>query len=101
MQDYWAKNPGYKVAYDQLLSGPTNPATAGSVIGNYVGVRDAVREGENSMFLKGTAPKTALKDAATKATAEIDRLQRAHRRQRNRPQPRSSIGTYGRFVGPT
>ena len=34
MQDYWAANPFYKVAYDQLLNGPTNVATAGSVIGN-------------------------------------------------------------------
>ena len=44
MQAFWAEKPNYKVAYDQLLNGPTNPATSGSVIGNYVGVRDAVRE---------------------------------------------------------
>jgi sn-glycerol 3-phosphate transport system substrate-binding protein len=71
VQQFWAQNPGYKVAYDQLLNGPVNDATAGSVIGNYVQVRDAVREGENSMFLNGTAPNTALKDAASKATSEI------------------------------
>ncbi len=72
VQALWAKNPGYKVAYEQLLNGPTNSATAGSVIGNYVGVRDAVRDGENSMFLNGTAPNAALKDTASKATTEID-----------------------------
>jgi sn-glycerol 3-phosphate transport system substrate-binding protein len=72
VQAFWAKNPGYKVAYEQLLNGPTNSATAGSVIGNYVGVRGAVRDGENSMFLSGTAPNSALKDAASKATTEID-----------------------------
>ena len=55
VQDFWAQNPTYKVAHDQLLSGLNNAATAGSVIGNYVQVRDAVREGENSMFLNGTA----------------------------------------------
>ena len=71
VQAFWVKNPGYKVAYEQLLNGPTNPATAGSVIGNYVGVRDAVRDGENSMFLSGTAPAAALKDTASKVTTEI------------------------------
>ena len=72
VQAFWAKNPGYKVAYEQLLNGPVNSATVGSVIGNYVGVRDAVRDGENSMFLNGTAPNAALKDTASKATTEID-----------------------------
>jgi sn-glycerol 3-phosphate transport system substrate-binding protein len=71
MTDYWAQNPEFKVAYDQLASGPNTSATAGSVIGNYVQVRDAVREGENSMFLNGTAPNTAIADAASKATADI------------------------------
>jgi sn-glycerol 3-phosphate transport system substrate-binding protein len=71
MQDYWAKNPYYKVAYDQLVNGPTNMATSGSVIGNYTGVRDAMRDAENSMFLNGTDPKTALKNAAKNATAAM------------------------------
>ncbi|HZP28201.1 MAG TPA: ABC transporter substrate-binding protein [Acidimicrobiia bacterium] len=71
MQDYWAKNPAYKVAYDQLLSGPNTVATAGSVIGNYKGVRDAVRDAENSMFLQGKDPRAALKDAASNANSAI------------------------------
>lgn len=71
MQDYWAKNPYYKVAYDQLVNGPTNAATSGSVIGNYTGARDAMRDAENSMFLNGTDPKTALKNAADDATAKM------------------------------
>ena len=72
MTTYWAQNPTYKVAYDQLLSGPTDPATSGSVIGQYTGVRDAVRDAENSMFLDGKDPKAALKDASTNATAAMD-----------------------------
>ena len=72
MQAYWAANPLYKVAYDQLLNGPTNVATAGSVIGNYTGVRDTVRDAENSMFLEGKDPKAALKDASTNATAAME-----------------------------
>jgi sn-glycerol 3-phosphate transport system substrate-binding protein len=71
MAAYWAQNPTYKVAYDQLLNGPTNAATSGSVIGQYTGVRDAVRDAENSMFLQGKDPKTALKDASTNATNAI------------------------------
>jgi sn-glycerol 3-phosphate transport system substrate-binding protein len=71
MTAYWAQNPTYKVAYDQLLNGPTNAATSGSVIGQYTGVRDAVRDAENSMFLQGKDPKTALKDASTNATTAI------------------------------
>jgi len=71
MQAYWAQNPYYKVAYVQLVNGPTNVATSGSVIGNYTGVRDAMRDAENAMFLNGTAPKTALKDASDKATAAM------------------------------
>jgi sn-glycerol 3-phosphate transport system substrate-binding protein len=72
MQQYWAQNPFYKIAYDQLSSGPTNVATSGSVIGNYVGARDAVRDAENRMFLEGTDPKTAVKDAGSNATTAID-----------------------------
>ncbi len=72
MQDYWAQNPEYKVAYDQLLDGPNTIATSGSVIGNYTGVRDAVRDGENSMFLEGKDPKAALKAAAQNATSAMD-----------------------------
>jgi sn-glycerol 3-phosphate transport system substrate-binding protein len=72
MQDYWTQNPSYKIAYDQLLDGPNNVATSGSVIGNYTGARDALRDAENTMFLNGTAPKSALKDASKNATTAID-----------------------------
>jgi sn-glycerol 3-phosphate transport system substrate-binding protein len=72
MQDYWAKNPGFKVAYDQLLGGPNTIATSGSVIGPNIEVRQAVRDAENSMFLQGADPKTAIAAAAKNATAAID-----------------------------
>ena len=72
MQEYWAQNPGFTVAYDQLLSGRNTVAAAGSVIGNNKGVRDAVRDGENSMFLEGKDPKSALVAAAQAATVAIE-----------------------------
>jgi sn-glycerol 3-phosphate transport system substrate-binding protein len=71
MQQYWQANPEFTVAYDQLANGPNTVATSGSVIGNYTGVRDAMRDAENSMFLNGTDPKTALKNAAKDATAAM------------------------------
>ncbi len=71
MQQYWQQNPEFKVAYDQLANGPNTIPTSGSVIGNYTGVRDAMRDAENSMFLNGTDPKTALRDAAKNATAAM------------------------------
>ena len=45
VQDRWAKDPNYRVAYDQLLAGPTTPATTGPVIGDFLGVRAAVVDG--------------------------------------------------------
>ncbi len=67
----WAASPGYKVAYDQLLSGKDDVATAGPVIGNYAGVRDAVRDAETKMLAEGGDPKAAIKAAAAAATAAI------------------------------
>lgn len=67
VQELWAKTPGYKVAYDQLLSGVNNTATAGPVIGAYKAVRDAVITAESSMFTQGVKPKDALAAAKAKA----------------------------------
>ncbi len=71
----WAQKPGYKVAYDQLLEGPENPATAGPVIGPYgakgQGVRGAIVDALTRMLTENLAPADAIKDAATKANAAI------------------------------
>jgi sn-glycerol 3-phosphate transport system substrate-binding protein len=72
MQDYWVQNPGFKVAYDQLLSGRNTVASAGSVIGNNKGVRDALRDAVNTMFREGTSPNPAAQAATDGATAAID-----------------------------
>jgi sn-glycerol 3-phosphate transport system substrate-binding protein len=70
VQAVWAEIPGYKVAYDQLLTGPSNIATAGPVIGDYTGVQNAVREAWQRMLSGGTA-KAALKEAAKNADAAM------------------------------
>lgn len=71
VQELWARVPGYKVAYDQLLTGPSNLATAGPVIGDYTGVQNAVRESWQSMLTDGTAPKSAIKSASAAATSAM------------------------------
>ena len=80
VKDYWAQNPGYQVAYDQLLKGVNTPATAGSVIGPYKEVIDAVREAENTMFLTGASPDSAVKSGAVDRDRGDRRLQPADRR---------------------
>jgi sn-glycerol 3-phosphate transport system substrate-binding protein len=59
----WATNPGYKVAYDQLLNGRNTAATAGSVIGPYAEVRVDVLNAEEDMFAGKVSPKQALSQA--------------------------------------
>jgi ABC-type glycerol-3-phosphate transport system substrate-binding protein len=71
LQALWAENPALRVPYDQLESGPTNPATVGSVIGDYQGVRDAVTEGLTRMLANGVSPKKALAGAQRQADEAI------------------------------
>jgi sn-glycerol 3-phosphate transport system substrate-binding protein len=67
----WAAVPGFKVAYDQLVTGVENAATAGPVIGDYVGVRKAVQDALQALLTTGTPPKQALDRAASRANAAI------------------------------
>lgn len=71
MQDLWAREPGYKVAYDQLNTGVNNTATAGPVLGPYQEVRDIVRAAEQKMFSEGVSAKAALAQAAKDADAAL------------------------------
>jgi sn-glycerol 3-phosphate transport system substrate-binding protein len=68
MLDLWAESPGFKVAFDQLLSGADNVATAGPVIGDYKGVRDALTDALESFLVESTSPVDAL--AAAKEAAD-------------------------------
>jgi len=71
LKDAWAKTPEYKVAYDQLVTGVNNTATAGPVMGPYDAVRIGVVNAMTSMLTQGTDPKAALKQAADKADSEL------------------------------
>jgi sn-glycerol 3-phosphate transport system substrate-binding protein len=68
----WAKTPEYKVAYDQLVTGVNNVATAGPVIGPYSAVREAVVNALTQMLTQGVDPKAALATAADKSNQEIE-----------------------------
>jgi sn-glycerol 3-phosphate transport system substrate-binding protein len=70
LQEKWTADPSFRAAYDQLLSGEVTDANVGSLIGDYQGVRNAVREGIEAM-LHGTAPQQALERAQRDATARI------------------------------
>ncbi len=72
IQQLWAEEPGFKVAYDQLIDGVNNDATAGPVIGPYQAVRDAVISNLESLLTQGKSPKSAVKDAAAKGTQAIE-----------------------------
>jgi sn-glycerol 3-phosphate transport system substrate-binding protein len=71
LQKVWAADPIFKVSYDQLVSGPTNVATVGPLIGDYQGVRDAVRNGMLAMLTGGLSPKAALEKAQRDADGAI------------------------------
>jgi hypothetical protein len=60
------------VAYDQLnAAGPNTLATAGPVIGDYQGVRDAILAAEELMFTQNLKPKASIKKATKDANAVI------------------------------
>lgn len=63
VQQLWANSPGYKVAYQQLVSGSNTAATQGAVIGAFPDVRTAVNNAELSMYQEGLSPKKALANA--------------------------------------
>jgi sn-glycerol 3-phosphate transport system substrate-binding protein len=68
VQALWNGNPGYKVAYEQLVGGANTLAADGAVIGPYTEVRTAELDAEESMFQGGVPPTTAL----AHATSQID-----------------------------
>jgi sn-glycerol 3-phosphate transport system substrate-binding protein len=66
----WAAQPGFKVAYRQLLAGPTNPATAGSVTGAAPELLVAINDALSTMA-SGGSPSTAIAQAVQNANAAI------------------------------
>jgi sn-glycerol 3-phosphate transport system substrate-binding protein len=71
VQQRWAEVPGFQVAYEQLVEGAENDATAGAVMGDLFAVRSAIEGAETRMLLENQDPAEALADAAEAANAII------------------------------
>lgn len=71
IQELWAKQPAYKISYDQLEAGPNDDSTVGSLIGPYQEVRNAVRDGLASLNTSNISPADALKTAQARADKAI------------------------------
>jgi sn-glycerol 3-phosphate transport system substrate-binding protein len=71
----WRQQPGYRIAYEQLLAGGVNDATAGPVIGPYgargTGVRGAIIDALTRMLNGDVAPADAVAEAAENSNAAI------------------------------
>jgi sn-glycerol 3-phosphate transport system substrate-binding protein len=66
VQDLWAAQPQYQVAYDQLFESGVGSA-AGPVIGPYIEVRTAIERAIEDMVLSGLSPEDALAQAIADA----------------------------------
>lgn len=69
-QQRLAEIPEFIIGYNQLKEGKNNLATAGPVIGDYLGTRSVVDEEVTRMLSEGTKPKSAL-NAAKKGSDAI------------------------------
>jgi len=72
IQELWRTQPFFKVAYDQLVTGVNNPATAGPVIGPYQAIRDGVIDEFTAMLTQGKGAKAAVKAAAQKGNTALE-----------------------------
>jgi len=71
LTEQWARYPGFRIAYEQLVKGVNNDATAGPLIGDYVGLREVALNAMQQMFTRGKDPKAALREATRKANEVI------------------------------
>ena len=69
LQAKWKEFPMFRVAYDQLLGGEMSDANVGTLLGEYQGLRNAVRDGLIRTLRQNVDPEKAARDA--KAEADI------------------------------
>jgi len=68
--DAWQKVPGYRVAYEQILASPRDPATAGAVLGAFAQVSNNIDDAITSLA-SGADPNAALAQAASASNQDI------------------------------
>ena len=66
-----AKYPHFRVAVDQFLKAPSNRATQGALLGNFVDVRVIVQRAAEEMILRSKDPGQTLDNAAKEVTEAI------------------------------
>jgi sn-glycerol 3-phosphate transport system substrate-binding protein len=71
VQRMWRDNPESRVAYDQLISGPSDAVAAGPVLGDPIGVGDAVVDALTRMLAGDLSPKSALRQAQHEADVAL------------------------------
>ena len=64
----WEAQPMFRTGYDQLLTGDLSDANVGTLVGEYQGLRNSVRDGMIRMLRQGVPPE----EAASQARAEAD-----------------------------
>jgi sn-glycerol 3-phosphate transport system substrate-binding protein len=72
LADTWATDPRFRVAYDQLVAGETNAATAGPILGPMRQIRGYTASALQAVLTEGADPAAALADAADQANAAIE-----------------------------
>jgi sn-glycerol 3-phosphate transport system substrate-binding protein len=72
IQQRWTESPEFRVGYDQLVTGRNTLATAGPVIGDYLGVREVIDDEETELLAGDKSPKKALDDAKRESDQVID-----------------------------
>jgi sn-glycerol 3-phosphate transport system substrate-binding protein len=72
LSDTYANDPRFRVAYDQLLAGETNEATAGPVLGPSRQIRGVVAAALQDVLSNGADPQQALSQAADEADALLE-----------------------------
>lgn len=71
IREFWASNPQFRVAFDQLSGEDVTDANAGAVVGPFIEIRRAIVEALESMVLQDKSPTDAVRDAARNATDAI------------------------------
>jgi len=67
----WRADPSFQVAYEQLTTGTLNNSNLGSLIGDYQGVRNSIRDGMVRMLSGHLSPSAAAQSAESEANADI------------------------------
>jgi sn-glycerol 3-phosphate transport system substrate-binding protein len=75
VQQLWAERPGFKVAYDQMANAGTPPGGGFPIVGDYVGFRNAIEAGIESI-VNGTSAADAQATAQAEATEAIENYNR-------------------------